>query len=135
MPFLLDTNSWIHYLKHATSPIRARLQSLQPSDVMSCSIVRGELLHGAEKYGNPARRKAAVNQTLAPFKSAPFDDDAAAQYAQIRHSLEVAGTVIGPLDLQIAAICRLRGFTLVTNNTGEFSRVNGLQVEDWLQTP
>ena len=132
MPSLLDTNSWIHYLKHATSPIRARLQALQPREVVSCSIVRGELLHGAEKDGHPDRRKAVILQTLAPYQSAPFDDDAATLYAQIRHALEVAGLVLGPHDLQIAAICVLRGFTLVTNNTGEFSRVNGLQIEDWL---
>ena len=96
-------------------------------------MVRGELLHGAEKYGNRDHRVATVVQTLAPFLSLPFDDEAATVYAQIRHALEVAGTVIGPYDLQIAAICLLHEFTLVTSNTGEFSRVNGLQFEDWLQ--
>ena len=53
--------------------------------------------------------------------------------AYLLDTLEVAGQVIGPYDLQIAAICRLHGFTLVTSNTDEFSRVHGLQVEDWLQ--
>lgn len=135
MPYLLDTNSWIHYLKHLGSPVRTRLQSMQPSDVVSCSVVRGELLHGAEKYGQRDRRVATVVRTLAPFRTFPFDDDAAGVYARLRHSLEVAGQVIGPYDLQIAAICLMHGFTLVTNNTGEFSRVSGLQVEDWLQPP
>ncbi len=135
MPNLLDTNSWIHYLKHAGSPVRARLQTLQPSDVVSCSVVRAELLHGAEKYGNRDRRVATVVQTLAPFRSLPFDDDAAAVYAHIRHALELAGATIGPYDLQIAAICLLHGLTLVTSNTNEFARVGGLQVEDWLRVP
>jgi tRNA(fMet)-specific endonuclease VapC len=135
MAFLLDTNSWIHYLKNAAGPIRARLGSLQPTDILSCSVVRAELLHGAEKYGNRDRRVATVVQTLAPFRSLPFDDDAAAIYAQLRHRLETAGNVIGPYDLQIAAISLLYDATLVTSNTIEFSRVNGLQVEDWLQTP
>ena len=135
MPYLLDTNSWIHYLKQPSTPIRVRLQNLPPSDVVSCSVVRAELLHGAEKYGNPVRRVAAVEQTLSPFRSLPFDDDSATVYAHIRHTLEVAGATIGPYDLQIAAICLLHGFTLVTSNTNEFSRVGGLQVEDWLQAP
>jgi tRNA(fMet)-specific endonuclease VapC len=78
---------------------------------------------------------AAVVQSLAPFHSFPFDDDAASVYADIRHTLEVAGSTIGPYDLQIAAICRLHRLTLVTNNTGEFSRVNGLQIEDWSLVP
>jgi tRNA(fMet)-specific endonuclease VapC len=133
MAYLLDTNSWIHYLKHADSPVRARLEALQPSDIACCSIVRAELLHGAEKYGNRDRRVAKVVDTLRPFASYPFDDVAAAQYALVRHQLEVAGQTIGPFDLQIAAICLCHGLTLVTNNVSEFSRVKGLRVEDWLK--
>jgi len=132
MPFLLDTNAWIHYLKQPGSRIHARLAALQPADVVTCSIVRSELLHGAEKYGQRDRRVAKVNQTLAPFDSLPFDDADAVEYARIRHELETAGLVIGPYDLQIAAICVRHGFTLVTSNIGEFSRVAGLTVEDWL---
>ena len=135
MPYLLDTNSWIHYLKHTNSPIRAKLQTLQPVDVVSCSVVRAELLHGAEKYGNRDRRVATVIQTLAPFRSFAFDDETASRYALLRHSLEIAGLTIGPYDLQIASICQLHQLTLVTNNTSEFSRVSGLTLEDWLKSP
>jgi tRNA(fMet)-specific endonuclease VapC len=133
MAYLLDTNSWIHYLKHVDSPVRTRLESLQPNDVVSCSVVRSELLHGAERYGNRERRVEKVQLALGPFFSYPFDDAAAAIYAPIRHNLEIAGKVIGPYDLQIASICLLHGTTLVTSNTKEFSRVKGLIVEDWLQ--
>jgi tRNA(fMet)-specific endonuclease VapC len=133
MAYLLDTNSWIHYLKHADSPVRTRLESLAPSDVITCSIVRAELLHGAEKYGNRDRRIATVIQALAPFQSLPFNDEAAAIYARVRHELETRGAVIGPFDLQIAAISLLHGATLVTSNTAEFTRVNELTVEDWMQ--
>jgi tRNA(fMet)-specific endonuclease VapC len=62
----------------------------------------------------------------------PFDDADAVEYAKIRQELETAGIVIGPYDLQIAAICVRHGLTLVTSNIGEFSRVHGLMVEDWL---
>ncbi len=65
MPYLLDTNAWIHYLKQPGSAIHAKLAALRPDDVVTCSMVRSELLHGAEKYGNRNRRIAAVNQTLA----------------------------------------------------------------------
>ena len=64
--------------------------------------------------------------------SVPFDDADAVEYAKIRQELETAGIVIGPYDLQIAAICVRHGLTLVTSNIGEFSRVHGLMVEDWL---
>lgn len=112
MPYLLDTNVWIHYLKQPHSLIHAKLVSLQPSDVVSCSIVLSELLYGAEKYGNRVRRVATVTQALASFDSIPFDDRHACEFARIRHELEAAGLVIGPYDLQIAAICVCHGLTL-----------------------
>jgi tRNA(fMet)-specific endonuclease VapC len=135
MAFLLDTNCWIHVLKHTDSPIRSRLNALGPHDVVTCSVVRAELLHGAEKYGNRERRIAIVRQSLSPFNSLPFDDGATGIFAHVRHELETIGLSIGPYDLQIAAICLQHGHTLVTNNVHEFSRVDGLVIEDWLQAP
>ena len=131
MIWLLDSNIWIHYLKNPTSPVRSRLNTKKPSDIVVCSIVKAELLHGALKYGVPERRLAIVRETLAPYQSLPFDDSAAEQYATLRHELESNGTCIGPHDLLIAAICLTHDCTLATNNIGEFNRVKGLRVEDW----
>ncbi len=44
---------------------------------------------------------------------------------------EKRGIPIGPLDTLIAAHALRLGVALVTNNTAEFSRVNGLTIEDW----
>jgi tRNA(fMet)-specific endonuclease VapC len=132
MPYLLDTNAWIHYLKDAKSPIRTKLAALSPADVLLCSVVKAELLHGAEKYGNRQRRLQVLAELFAPYRSVPFDDAAAASYATLYHQLEVGGQVIGPFDLQIAAICLAHGLTLVTSNVSEFSRVSNLRFEDWL---
>ena len=46
-------------------------------------------------------------------------------------TFEIAGCVIGPNDLKIAAICRASGLTIVTSNAAEFARVSNLQIEDW----
>ena len=130
MAWLLDTNAWIVYLKTPISPIRSRLQSLQPTDVVLCSVVKAELFHGAEKYGNRERRRRALDMLFAPFVSLPFDDAAARHYANIRHHLEVQGRVLGPNDLMIAAIALTHGLTLVSADL-EFSRVSGLSLTDW----
>lgn len=106
----------------------------RPEDILTCALVRAELLHGAMKYGAPGRRLAIVRETLAPYRSLPFDDAAAEHYAQIRHDLEQMGERIGPHDLLIAAICLAHGCALVTANTAEFHRVRGLQVQDWQKT-
>ena len=89
MGFLLDTNAWIVYLKSAHSSVRSRLESLAPADVLLCSIVKAELLHGAQKYGNRERRMTVPAETFAPYASLPFDDAAALAYAAIRHELEI----------------------------------------------
>ena len=77
MTWLLDSNVWIHYLKNPTSPVRSRLGAKQPADILVCSVVKAELLHGALKYGKPERRLAIVRETLAPYQSLSFDDSAA----------------------------------------------------------
>src|SRR5438874_7794679 len=106
MPFLLDTNAWIVYLKSPVSGIRCRLENLQPAEVFFCSVVKAELLHGAEKYGNRDRRLAVLHQLFAPYVSLPFDDAAATSYGRIRHQLELTGKIAGPNDLMIAAIAQ-----------------------------
>jgi tRNA(fMet)-specific endonuclease VapC len=130
MRYLLDTNVWIFYLKHSSSPVEARLKSTPAHEIAVCSVVWAELLHGARKYEKREERVARVERTLSPFHSLPFDDAAARHYAEIRHDLETHGEVIGPNDLLIAAIARTHGLTLVSNNR-EFDRVDGLTIEDW----
>lgn len=94
-------------------------------------MVLSELLHGAEKYGNRIQRLNVIKSLLAPLACVPFDEVDATYYATIRHDLELQGQIIGPYDLQIAAICLRHGFILVTNNVSEFARVSGLMVQDW----
>jgi tRNA(fMet)-specific endonuclease VapC len=96
-------------------------------------VVKAELWHGAQKYERKERRLVALQRLFGMFSSLPFDDAAAQHYAAIRHELELRGSVIGPNDLMIAAICLAHDLTLVSGNTREFNRVTGLQVEDWSQ--
>jgi len=130
MRCLLDTNTWIHYLKRPGSPVEARLRQTPVSEVVVCSVVWAELLHGARKYEKRDERIERIERTLGPFRSLPFDDAAARRYAETRDALERRGQIIGPHDLLIAAIALTHGLTVVTSNR-EFSRVDGLSVEDW----
>lgn len=72
-----------------------------------------------------------MRETLAPYRSLPFDDAAAEHYAEVRRELEQRGEGIGAHDLMIAAICVTHKVTLVTANTGEFRRIAGLDVSNW----
>lgn len=73
-----------------------------------------------------------VEEILSRYPSLPFDDGCAGVYAEIRHALEMERAVIGPFDLQIAAVARFHSLIVVTGNVREFGRVHGLKVENWL---
>ena len=136
MPWLLDTNGWIFFLKPHQPGGRAiaqRLAQCDEAEILLCSVVKAELWHGAEKYANREARQAKLSEIFARYRSFPFDDAAARHYGDIRHQLETRGQTIGPNDLQIAAICRANDLTLVSTNTSEFSRVPDLKLEDWTQ--
>jgi tRNA(fMet)-specific endonuclease VapC len=134
MTYLLDTNVWVTVLRRPGSSLTARFRAVNPADIRVCSVVVGELRQGALRSARPADNRSAVDALLAPYVSLPFDDAAADHFATIRHHLEKTGQMIGPYDVQIAAIALANGCTLVTHNTGEFNRVPGLALEDW-QTP
>ncbi len=72
-----------------------------------------------------------MDALLAPIVSLPYDDAATDHFVALRRHLESIGEMIGPYDMQIAAIALANGCTLVTHNTAEFSRVPGLVLEDW----
>lgn len=131
MIYLLDTNACIVYLNRRESGVRQRLETLSPDDVTVCSIVKAELFYGAMRSNNPERTLAMQQAFLNRFVSLPFDDQAALIYSRIRAQLATLGIPIGPYDLQIAAIALVNNLILVTHNTREFSRVDGLRLEDW----
>src|ERR1700694_1901730 len=125
MIYLLDANVCIQYLRGRNLLIRKRLSAKPLQDIRLCSVVKSELYLGALRSANPAANRSKVDAFLAPYLSVSFDDAAADVQPQSRHDLETLGTPIGPYDLQIAAIALVHGNTLVTHNTGEFSRVPG----------
>jgi tRNA(fMet)-specific endonuclease VapC len=131
MTYLLDTNVCIRYLNGQSEAIRRRLESTPPHEIVLCSVVKAELFYGVDKSKHVNRNLTRLRRFLAPFASLPFDDTAAEIYGRIRAQLETTGTLIGPNDLLIAAISIANGATLVTHNTQEFGRIEGLELEDW----
>lgn len=131
MAYLLDTSTWIHHLKNPGGIIHQRIRAVKPQDIYLCSIVKGELWTGAHGYGDPEKRRKALQAAFLEHVSLPFDDFAAHEYARIRFALQKAGQIIGPNDLKIAAIAYHHGLTVVTGNVDEFRRMAGLKVEDW----
>lgn len=134
MPWLLDTNHWIVLLKSRCELLQERLRSVNPDDVWLCSVVKEELYHGAEGYEDKEARHGRLAALFSGHPSVPFDDEAAEIAGRLRHGLERRREVIGPHDIQIAAVALLHGWTLETNNRREFRRIPELKLEDWITT-
>ena len=131
MIFLLDTNVCVVYLNQPQSRVAAQLHCFHPQDITVCSVVKAELFFGAMKSQRPDQTLQKQQGFLAAFHSLPFDDKSALLFGKIRADLQRQGQPIGPYDLQIAAIAMANDLTLVTHNTREFSRIDGLRLADW----
>ncbi len=131
--YVLDTDTCIYMLNGRADAITARLRTLTPADVTTTAVTAAELRYGARHSGRPEANLVRAETFLTPLLRLPFDDEAAVHFAEIRQDLVARGQPIGVMDLLIAAITRSRDGTLVTNNIREFSRVPGLEVENWLE--
>jgi tRNA(fMet)-specific endonuclease VapC len=131
MKYMLDTNICIYIIKNKPSIVRERFETLNIGDVGVSSITTSELFYGVFKSQSRIQNRKALDGFLLPLMIAEYDYDASIYYGEVRASLEKSGNIIGPLDLQIAAHALSLGVTLVTNNTKEFERVEGLKLENW----
>ena len=128
MRYLLDANAVIGLLKGHPG-LTARLRQLLPRDFAIPAVAAHELFYGAYKSQQTAQNLARVDALQ--FEVLAFDKEDARLAGEIRASLAKAGTPIGAYDVLIAGQAKARGLTLITHNTREFSRVHGLQIEDW----
>ena len=131
MKYLLDANTCIRLLNGSDAGVTRRFKQCQPAELVLCSVVRAELLYGARRSARVEVNLNRLKSFAAPLQSLAFDDRCAHDYGLIRAELAAQGKPIGANDLLIAAMARAHDLTLVTHNTGEFSRVAGLRIEDW----
>ncbi len=133
MRYLLDANAVIALLNDTTSPIARRIRRFKPKDFGVSAVVIHELYYSAFKSQRVEMNVARVDALQFPVLE--LDQEDARQAGEIRARLAAKGTPIGPYDVLIAGQAKARYLTLVTHNTSEFQRVEGLRVEDWKGTP
>jgi len=129
--YLLDKAVWVALLRDRDEGVRSSLAAKPRASAALCSVVLYELMHGALESARPEENAAAIQNLASKHDVLPFDSRAAQQAAAVRASLERTGQCIGLHDVMIAATALSLGATLVTHNVREFSRVPGLNIEDW----
>jgi tRNA(fMet)-specific endonuclease VapC len=105
MKYLLDTDTCIAALRQRQRVIQ-RLSQVSPSDCAVSMIAVFELWCGVEQAQQAAAEQAKVNRFISAILELLY-------------------------DLLIARQTLAGGLILVTNNTREFQRVNGLRIENW----
>lgn len=138
--YLLDTDHII-VLQRRTQPDASRLLqriAQHPASAFFFSIVSfHEQVLGANAYISRARTFQDIVQGYELFEQirkdygiaqvAPFDRAAALEFEALR----TQRVRIATMDLRIASIARVRQWVVLTRNRTDFSRVPGLQSEDW----
>ena len=132
LAYLLDTNILSDLVRNPQGMAAAQITRAGEDTVCTSIIAAAELRYGAIK-SNSAKLAERVDIILSALEILPLEPPADHQYASLRHRLTREGTPIGPNDLLIAAHALANDLTVITANVGEFSRVPGLKVENWLQ--
>jgi tRNA(fMet)-specific endonuclease VapC len=130
--YLLDTNIISDLIRNPNGKVAKRIARVGESNICTSVIVAAELRYGCAKSGS-ARLRKAVDDLLGEINVLPFEVPADGEYGGIRADLEAAGQPIGSNDMLIAAHASATGATVVTANTGEFKRIRGLKIENWLE--
>jgi len=129
--YLIDTNTCIYIINRKPPSAVAHIRSKQSEDIAVSTVTISELEYGVHRSRKIDQNRIALLEFLVPLIILDFDQVAAAVYGSIRSSLEARGTPIGPMDLLIAAQAVSQGLILVTNTEREFSRIEGLEIENW----
>ena len=130
--YLLDTNILIYIMKHHPPAVRAKFESLAADTLAMSIITLGELRFGAEKSNAREAAFTSIARLQTAIEVQPLAVSAATHYGHIRAQLQAKGQIIGNNDLWLAAHALAQGLILVTNNECEFTRVDGLKVENWI---
>jgi tRNA(fMet)-specific endonuclease VapC len=130
MKYLLDTNTCIFMMKDTPS-VLAQFSAKREDGIAISAITLAELEFGVSNSATVDKVRTKLIAFLTLVDVLPFDSDSTAEYGRIRVALQKQGQSIGQLDMLIAAHAKSQRLILVTNNTREFSRIDGLKLEDW----
>lgn len=130
--YLLDTNICAYFLSRKYPSVTAKFREHEPSDLVISSIVAAELAYGVENSTRIESNRQTLELFLSKMTVLAWDESAIWHFGVHKTRLKKAGTKIGELDLLIGCQALALDAVLVTNNTREFARIDGLKLENWV---
>ena len=129
--YLLDTDICIYIGRNRPRRVRKHFERIREGEAAVSVITFGELLYGAAKSAKRIEALRDLDDLKRVLHVLPLEEEVAGAYGVIRAQLETRGKLIGNNDLWIAAHSLSARLILVTNNEKEFSRVEGLKIQNW----
>ena len=127
--YLIDTNIAVYYMK-GRFELETRFERLTPEDCFISEITLAELKFGVEKSEKPKKNQKALDDFLTGVQLLPIFHSLDL-YAKEKPRLQKAGTPVDDFDILIGVTSISHDLIMVTNNTKHFSRLLGIQLEDW----
>jgi len=131
--YMLDTNMCIYLMKHQPEAIAQRFAQCHVGDVVMSSITYAELAYGVAVSANPEQEQTNLADLIEDIQVIPFDTAAGEAYGPIR--LASRDIKKDALDKLIAAHAISLNAIVVTNNTKDFARYPGVNIENWIESP
>jgi tRNA(fMet)-specific endonuclease VapC len=132
MAFLLDTNILSDLMRYPRGRVADKIAAVGEGQICTSIVVTAELWYGATKKASP-RLTAQLMEVLRGIEVLRLESPVDVIYGELRTRLERRGSPISANDMLIAAQVMALRHTLVTNNEREFSRIDGLAIENWLR--
>jgi tRNA(fMet)-specific endonuclease VapC len=130
--YFLDTNICAYFMSPKYPSVKAHFKSHDPQDLFVSALVAGELAYGVALSSRVEANRKNLDAFLSMLQIVPWDDQAMWHYGEQKARLKKSGTKIGEMDLLIGCQALALGATMVTNNTREFERIEGLKLENWV---
>jgi tRNA(fMet)-specific endonuclease VapC len=129
--YFLDTNICAYFMSRKYPSVTAQFKAHAPQDLFVSALVAGELAYGVELSSRIESKRKNLDAFLSMLQIVPWDEQAMWHFGQQKARLKKAGTKIGEIDLLIGCQALALGAIMVTNNTREFERIEGLKLENW----
>lgn len=130
----LDTDVCVAYLR-GVARIVAKFRSFEAEQLTVSAMTAAELFYGAEKADDPDRNRMRVEEFLGSVGVVQTDENTIRTFGYVKAYLAKAGLSIPDADLLVAATALSRSCPLATGNVRHFSRIWGLQLQNWFEAP
>lgn len=133
MKYLLDTNICV-YLLNGNVALKNRVANIGISSIAISNSILAELYFGAYNSGKVTENLQRIELVKKDLRVLSDSEESAMIFGRIKSDLKSKGKKIEDFDILITSIAMANNCIVVTNNDDHFSRIKGLQVENWLKS-